>query len=216
MSLPLPVAQSETRRKTTFDIGSGSPSRGFRVRWARIKRRIGTSSLDAPSETLDDLADGSRPSDTFEPFDSGSKSWNNVGGSQTEPDEVDIVVVDNVFADDITPNMPSGSRTNRTHSEKGAQDVASISHPHTDNLSTTTISLWDRYVFLTVVRWRIMPFLFRFNSQAFLDPVAEKQYQRETWWASLLFMPLFMSLTPDSIQGSRTRHSLSLGLFGWL
>ena len=178
MSLPPPTIQPGARKKTTFGFGSWS---AFRVHLARIGRPIGTSSLDVPSETLDDAADGGNRwvEDALEEgYKSGPQAWNNVGGSETEPDEIDIVVVDNVFAGNTTPKF----HTNPTHPEKGAQVVAaSTSHPHTDNLSTTNITVWDRYVFLSAVRWRIVPFFSRFHNQAFLDPVAESQYQRETW-----------------------------------
>lgn len=160
---------------------------GFRVHWARIKRRIGTGSLDNPSssnndETIDNSGSASWNRPGPQSSENPSAGWTNVGGTEAEPDEVDEVVVDNSFWGSIGTEQPGDSQTNKSGSEKGPE-IASTSHPHTDNQSTTTTSVWDRWFFLTVIRWRIVPFMVRFHSQAFMDPVAESQYCREIWYA---------------------------------
>lgn len=206
-ALPAPVQQKAssvttvTRARFTNPTTSstGHAGTGFRVHWARLKKKINSGSQDAPSEsyvddgtgTLDGSATWRRASDYPTPHPHCSNtyshppSWGNVGGTDGEPDELDEIVVDNQFegyTDTAVDADGNESHTGRSTSERLALDPASSSHnPHTDKESTTTLSIWDRYIVLTILRWRILPSILRFHSLAFADPVAESQYAREAW-----------------------------------
>lgn len=207
-SLPPPVQQQAssiaipTRARFTTDLVEGQrQGGGLRVHWARLKKKINTGSQDAPSESyIDDTLDGSaswrRASDY--PSTSGlhnptgsAPAWNRVGGMDAEPDEVDEIVVDNHYEGYSSGLDGAESHTGRSTSEKPFDTANSSHNPHTDKESTNTISIWDRYLVLTLLRWRLWPALQRFHSLAFSDPVAEGQYQRESW--CVLSMPFLSS-----------------------
>lgn len=202
-TLPPPVQQAPSISAPTRarflpnPAGSVSSNRGFRVHWARLKKKINSGSQDAPSESyVDDTLDGSstwrRASDY--PSSSGlypttssthqNPAWNRVGGVDSEPDEVDEIVVDNHYEGYNDGPDGNESHTGRSASERPFDPASSSHNPHTDRESTNTVSIWDRYLLLTLIRWRLWPALRRFHSLGFSDPVAEAQYSRESWWAT--------------------------------
>lgn len=185
--LPPPVqavGSLSTGRARFASPPASSPGQKIKVHWARLRKRIGTGSQDAPSDSfVDDTIDGSstwrRASDHP---GSHQPAWNIVGGQEGEPDEVDEIVVHNTFTGYGYSGDDSESHSGHTVSEKLHPEAGTSSHnPHTDKESTNTLSIWDRWVFLSIIRWRVIPALARFHSLAFLDPVAEAQYSREAW-----------------------------------
>jgi osomolarity two-component system sensor histidine kinase SLN1 len=184
--LPPPVqagSSSTGRARFAAPPASSSPNR-IRVHWARLRKRVGNGSQDTPSDSYgEDTLDGSstwrRASD--HPGSHQFAAWNVVGGQEGEPDEVDEVVVDNTFGGYGYGGEGSESHTGRTASEKPLEAGTSSHNQHTDKESTNTLSVWDRWVVLSIIRWRIIPGLLRFHSLAFADPKAESQYTREAW-----------------------------------
>lgn len=184
--LPPPVqAGSSGTARARFAISPPSSSASkIRVHWARLRRRIGNGSQDTPSDSyVDDTLDGGstwrRASD--HPGSYQHANWTVVGGQEGEPDEVDMVVVDNTFEGYGYGGEENESHTGRTASEKPLEAGTSSHNQPTDKESTNTLSVWDRWVILSIIRWRIIPGLLRFHSLAFVDPQAESQYTREAW-----------------------------------
>ncbi|KAF8308343.1 hypothetical protein DL93DRAFT_2171193 [Clavulina sp. PMI_390] len=195
--LPPPVqapASAMSTSRTRFAAPATSNVQRFRVHWARLRKRIGTGSADAPSESAyDDTLDGSgtwrRASDNRSSHVGAGTggAWNNVGGQENEPQEVDEIVVNNSYAGlgYGAPDEENESHTGRTTSEKHPDaGTSSHNHPTTDKESTTTLSVWDRWVILSIIRWRIIPGFARFHSLSFADPNSEAQYSRESWYSN--------------------------------
>lgn len=174
----------------------------IRVHWAKLRKRIGSGSVEAISDSVleDNTQEGSlgawrRASDhnhlTNAATYAGSHqhTWNAVvGGGQepVEPDEVDEVVVDNEFEGYTCPyNDDEKSGYGRTSADNLAHshhpETASHNFHTTDKDSNNTVSVWDSSFVLSALRYRVLPVLARFNSLAFNDPVAESQYMRESW-----------------------------------
>lgn len=194
---PVQAGSSSTSRARFASPPAPSNTQKIKVHWARLRHRIGTGSADAPSESFaDDTQDGSmtwrRASD--HPGSAQSAAWNIVGGQDAEPEEVDEIVVHNNFVGYGYGGDDTESHTGRTASEKPLDNGTSSHNPHTtDKESTNTLSIWDRWVVLGIIRWRIIPGLGRFHSLSFADPVAEAQYSRETWCEILLRTLIFNS-----------------------
>lgn len=189
------------------------PSQAARIRvhWARLRRRIGSGSVEAASDSYneDNTLDGSltwrRASDHPNRGSQTQQAWNIVGGAQDlEHEEVDEVVVDNEFEGYTCNSDGEESQTGRgSMSEKPPHpETSSHNHPTTDKDSTNTVSIWDRSFVLSAFRYRIVPVIGRFHSLAFNDPVAESQYMRESWyaWAWILnLLPLSAFLLRASL-----------------
>lgn len=197
---PVQAGSSSTSRARFASPPTASNTQKIKVHWARLRHRIGTGSADAPSESYgDDTQDGSmtwrRASD--HPSSAQSAAWNIVGGQEVEPEEVDEIVVHNSFVGYGYGAEDTESHTGRTTASEKPPDNGTSSHNQhtTDKESTNTLSIWDRWVVLGIIRWRIVPGLGRFHSLAFADPVAEAQYSREAWCEIFLRMPILIFLT---------------------
>ena len=181
---PVQAGSSGTGRARFAAAPPSSGAYKIRVHWARLRKRIGNGSQDTPSDSYgEDTPEGTsswrRASD--HPGSHQSAAWNSVGGQEGEPDEVDVVVVDNSFEGYGYGGEESESYTVQTTSEKPLEVGTSSHNPHTDRESTNTLSVWDRWVVLSIIRWRIIPGFLRFHCLAFADPRAESQYTREAW-----------------------------------
>ncbi|KII85995.1 hypothetical protein PLICRDRAFT_667467 [Plicaturopsis crispa FD-325 SS-3] len=131
----------------------------LKVRWARIRRRIGT---EPPTSTA------SVPGESV-----GSSSYNYVDTAKT--DEVDEVVVDRVWMDDIKSSEHS-DHANDKESHPATGTNADVDELHADLLRST---LWLPFI---IIRYRLWPWIWEFFNCRFIDPTSELHYRKENWF----------------------------------
>ncbi|KAG5644869.1 hypothetical protein DXG03_007510 [Asterophora parasitica] len=175
-SLPPPVLANSNsisiRRKKKARVG------GLAVHWARFKRRVGT---------------GTAPSSSSLVGESTGESNNYLrreGPLQDDGGEVDEVVVDRIWSEDI--------KSSTTHSEHGASpEKSGGSHPMgqsaSDRGSLAPEGFWSTFRPIVFLRWRLWPKFAKIFVTRFADEKSEAQYEQENWfmkkspalWASL-------------------------------
>ncbi|KAF8580300.1 hypothetical protein K439DRAFT_1637119 [Ramaria rubella] len=181
----------------------------LRVHWARFKKRIGTGSavsdsvmdaLDSVSASLTEVSvrqRGAQPDVEARVGDAVDleKCWMHVegktaaaGGGRVRVDEepVDEIVVDNVFLN----GERAGSVSHTSHPPSEAPHPNSgttgthTTHGTTRSESVSTFSHWDRFVWLSVLRWRLFPAVYGFFRLDFWDEECEQGYRKEMWYNS--------------------------------
>lgn len=166
MSLPMPVsALSNPNRENCKQAKNARIDReGLKVRWARFKQRLGTGS--AVSESL---LEGGGESDTSYSFRKATGAEKDDGGEEGAG-EVDEVVVDNELGDKASVTQPSEHDTNE-NPRYGS------SHGTAESTSATqhTYGIWESYMVLTILRWRLWPAISSFFTLRFFEENTEVQ-----------------------------------------
>ncbi|KAF8605922.1 hypothetical protein BDV93DRAFT_490002 [Ceratobasidium sp. AG-I] len=200
-ALPKPATQTQARKNTRFDTG-------LRVHWARFKSHLNTGS--ALSESVLDAsgAESTEASSTYRRYvEKTGRSTPGPGQVPLDEGPVDEVVVDNQFlvAGEKSVTQPSelGDRPgqiDRPHSNQLTTEPRLNSHgvPASDSYFESTVnSFWDHNAFLICIRYRILPFLWRFFDLSFHDPEAESHYLKERYYTKkrlAFFSSLFFIL----------------------
>ncbi|TDL21838.1 hypothetical protein BD410DRAFT_803933 [Rickenella mellea] len=194
--LPLPVttpttASPDAKKRKSARIGKDA----LRVRWARIKQRMGTGS--ALSESLLD-AGGSTDTSYSHGHHMGSHEMERKDAVDPEG-EVDEVVVENDFGGKTSITQPSedgGDVERWDQSERPVPEPRSYASATGDSTSATqhAYGIWESHMVLSYCRWRVWPYISSiFRVQTFEENI-ENQYQREAWFTSkiiALFCTLF-------------------------
>jgi osomolarity two-component system, sensor histidine kinase SLN1 len=157
-SLPIPVLA----RTTSFSNPKRKSARfgGFTVYLAKLKRRIGTGTAPSSSSVVGDSA--------------AESSYTRRMEARSEGEEVDEVVVDRVWSDDIKSSI--------SHSEYGPtpEKAGSTSHPIgpsvSDHDSLRHEGFWNLSSHLVILRWRVWPVIVKFFSSSFADEKSEEHY----------------------------------------
>ncbi|KAF5373287.1 hypothetical protein D9615_007374 [Tricholomella constricta] len=170
-NLPLPVLASRRKRKSAR-VG------GLAVHWAQFKRRVGTGTAPSSSSLVGDSAGESNNTRRME------------GPIQSDDDEVNEVVVDRVWSEDIKSSI--------THSDHGGSpEKSGGSHPigpsTSDHESLGPEGFWNTFSPIVFLRWRLCPAIAAIFSSTFADEKSEAHYAQENWfikkslalWASL-------------------------------
>ncbi|KAG9080918.1 hypothetical protein FRC07_014741, partial [Ceratobasidium sp. 392] len=101
---------------------------------------------------------------------------------------VDEIVVDNQFLvpgeKSVTqPSEIGDKHTSASHQHTTEPRLNSHGVPASDSYFEGTVnSFWDRNAALVCIRYRILPFLWRFFNLAFHDPEAESHYLKERYY----------------------------------
>ncbi|EIN11063.1 hypothetical protein PUNSTDRAFT_85601 [Punctularia strigosozonata HHB-11173 SS5] len=184
--LPLPILQSALagpRTAATDSNGrrvrsrkSARIDRGLRVHWARFRHRLGTGTAPSTSTAPEDSTGGSSIGHRHAHTGPGSVRI------AAEKDEVDEVVVDRAWCDELKSSVVSQSdqglhaKADRVGSyvPGTSTDQESLAHLHASGGPTHTLWL--------LLRWRLWPATFDFFSLRFLDAASERNYAKEYWF----------------------------------
>ncbi len=167
--LPPPAAAITTtynRPKKTLRIDGGP---GIRVYWTRFRRRLGAGTAPSTSSLVDSSAQGSND---------GFRSDTQGGGQGEDGAEVDEVVVDRNWSDEIKSSV---SLSEQDISLGGNHHVAG---PNTDRDSVAlhTGGFWGLSTPLIILRWRVFPAIVDFFSTQFPNKKSEQHYVKENWF----------------------------------
>lgn len=186
-SLPLPVVQStttnESQRKPRFS--PSNPRNQLRVRWAKLKRRIGSGS--APDDHNDLTTATSDASENGSSF-AGGRRQAPVGGGEEPTDEVDEVVVDQTMAFGDWGAKNSTSQGGRLSARedgfgtggtgtKGDGSEGSMTGRGTGWVSEQGVGQIGAWL-----RWRVWPLTRYFFAPSYHDLPTEDAYQKEIWY----------------------------------
>lgn len=162
--LPPPVLQSspsDSRHRRSMKSARISK---LAVYWHRFKRRIGTVTAPSTSSVVGESA--------------GDSSYARRNEEAAEDkDEVNKVVVDRVWSDDI--------KTSVSHSENGAEKSGGSHQPTSadhESFVGHAGGVWTSNTLLLVLRWRLWPAVMEFFSSRFFDDKFEARYRQENWF----------------------------------
>lgn len=166
--LPGPVQQntaSRRKQKKSARIGGG----GLTVHWVNLKKRIGTGSGTAPSTS------------SMVGESSGTESNHRQPTTDNEKDEVDEVIVDRAWSEDLKSSVA------RSDADAGASPEKSNSHqPPGTSLEHESIDhidgFWGLWTPLIILRWRLWPVVWDFFTCRFIDEKSEEHYRKENWF----------------------------------
>ncbi|KAF8757545.1 His Kinase A (phosphoacceptor) domain [Rhizoctonia solani] len=179
--LPRPAIASTVRKTTRFQTG-------LKVHWARFKSQLGTGSALSESAIEASAGESTEGSSNYRRYIEkvGGRNTPAVGPADDGP--VDEIVVDNQFLvpGEKSVTQPSEPRLN------------SHGIPASDSyFEGTANSIWDKHPALVALRYRILPFLWRFFNLSFHDPEAESHYLKERYYTKkrlAFFTSLFFIL----------------------
>ncbi|KAF8075156.1 hypothetical protein FPV67DRAFT_1476207 [Lyophyllum atratum] len=166
--LPLPVLHNTASRSSSRRNRKSARVGGLAVHWARFKRRVGTGTAPSSSSLVGDSAAESSNTRPVE------------GPAQSDTDEVNEVVVDRIWSEDITSSI--------THSEHGGSpEKSGGSHPAagpstSDHESLGPEGFWSTLTPIVLLRWRIWPAIVELFSSRFADEKSEVHYAQENWF----------------------------------
>ncbi|QRV74014.1 protein-histidine kinase [Ceratobasidium sp. AG-Ba] len=192
-ALPKPATAPQPARKAArFETA------GLRVHWARFKHHLSTGSALSES-VLDATAESTEASSTYRRY--VEKNGKPPPGSAP----VDDGPVDEVVVDNQSVTQPSEAGDNRhlsgdlpSHQHNTETRLNSHGIPASDSYFEGTVSsFWDRSPILVCIRYRILPFLWRFFNLSFHDPEAEAHYLKERYYTKkrlAFFASLFFIL----------------------
>ncbi|CAE6512281.1 unnamed protein product [Rhizoctonia solani] len=197
--LPQP-ATALPARKTRFQTG-------LKVHWARFKSQLGTGSALSESAIDASAGESTEGSSNFRRYIEKSGGRNTPAIAHTDDGPVDEIVVDNQF---LVPGEKSVTQPSETGDKQYTPD-AHTSHQHTAEprlnshglpasdsyFEGTANSLWDKHPILVALRYRVLPFLWRFFNLSFHDPEAESHYLKEKYYTKkrlAFFTSLFFVL----------------------
>ncbi|QRW17022.1 protein-histidine kinase [Rhizoctonia solani] len=212
--LPRPAIASTVRKTTRFQTG-------LKVHWARFKSQLGTGSALSESAIEASAGESTEGSSNYRRYIEkvGGRNTPAVGPADDGP--VDEIVVDNQF---LVPGEKSVTQPSEVGDKQYTPDGHN-SHQHTTEprlnshgipasdsyFEGTANSIWDKHPALVALRYRILPFLWRFFNLSFHDPEAESHYLKERYYtkkrlaffASLFFILnwiLALALIPRPLQ----------------
>ena len=172
--LPVPVVQAAStpyRRKPKNTRVNTFNARGIVMLWQNFRRRIGTVTAPSTSSVMEDSAVES-----------------NVGHgrpAQEENEEVDEVVVDRIWSDEMTSSAPSELGASPEKSGGSPHNATSVDH---ESLSLHE-GFWSSFAILVTLRWRIWPAVHDFFNLRFFDEKSENHYRQEVWFVKKVRVP---------------------------
>lgn len=163
--LPAPVQQNTAasatggrKQKKSARIGGG-----LKVHWVKLKKRIGTGTAPSTSSMIGES--------------SGTGSSQRQQTTDDEKDEVDEVIVDRTWSEDISvAHSDAGPSPEKSNSHQHAG--TSLEHESVDHIEGFR-GLWTPLIFL---RWRLWPLVWDFFTSRFVDEKAEQYYRKENWF----------------------------------
>ncbi|CAL1717262.1 unnamed protein product [Somion occarium] len=169
--LPPPVQSSLSSGRKGKSKKNARIGGGLRIRWDKLRRRIGTGTAPSTSSAIEEsVAESSG-------FNRSRVACNVI--TTEDPDApVDEVVVDREWSDEIKSSSV-------THSEHGGSPEKSGGSNHLAGTNTDHDSLamhadgWAPWVYL---RWRLWPAIYAFFYTQFLDERSEQHYRKENWF----------------------------------
>ncbi|CUA78227.1 Autoinducer 2 sensor kinase/phosphatase LuxQ [Vibrio cholerae O1 biovar El Tor str, N16961] [Rhizoctonia solani] len=199
VNLPQPAIASSARKTARFQTG-------LKVHWARFKSQLGTGSALSESAIDASGAESTEGSSNYRRFIEKSGGRNTPAVVPNDDGPVDEIVVDNQF---LVPGEKSVTQPSEVGDKQYIPDGHN-SHQHTteprlnshgipgsESYFESTNSLWDKHPFLVAIRYRILPFLWRFFNLSFHDPEAESHYLKERYYTKkrlAFFTSLFFVL----------------------
>lgn len=171
--LPAPVTAKDVPSRPRSNSKSVQISGGLRVHWAAFKKKV--TSGTAPSTS-------SAPDDTT---GSGSNIYKPQGSAACEQDgNVDVVVVDRVWAEDPKWSTKSDSNVNTPPEEtRASENKLNTTNTNTDPSSSgADTGFWASRPFLFFLRWKIWAPIWEFFWLRFPDQTFETHYAKETWF----------------------------------
>ncbi|KAG2144351.1 Tco5, signal transduction HAMP domain histidine kinase [Suillus clintonianus] len=179
--LPLPVTQAST----TADSGRQKIIRGLRGYWEWFMKHMGTESPSLTSAIVDSI------------LDSGQVRPRTEDGTDADVDEVDEIVVDRDWTEDMKNSPDHSEYTPEISGDShmahiGAGTSASVGHD-----STTFRDDGGPFrQFLILLRWEVWPAVHKFFHVHFNDEKTEERYQGERWcirkllaiWSAIFFI----------------------------
>ncbi|GAA6047025.1 hypothetical protein JCM3770_004158 [Rhodotorula araucariae] len=156
----------------------------LKVRWQKLKRRIGTGS--APSESLGEPTNTTE-SDAGSSFAGNRRRAENGGNEKADEDElVDEVVVDQSEEYDCwrrtTIPSQSASHRNGTGTSPGTGQVGTMPSDSSSLRQTAYEATGPFDAVFGFARYRLWPMLSRFFQPTYHDPSVEDAYQKECWF----------------------------------
>ncbi|CAE6516173.1 unnamed protein product [Rhizoctonia solani] len=200
VNLPQPAIASPARKTARFQTG-------LKVHWARFKSQLGTGSALSESAIDASGAESTEGSSNYRRFIEKSGGRNTPAVMPNDDGPVDEIVVDNQF---LVPGEKSVTQPSEVGDKQYTAD-AHNSHQHITEprlnshgipasdsyFEGTANSLWDKHPVLVAVRYRILPFLWRFFNLSFHDPESESHYLKERYYTKkrlAFFTSLFFVL----------------------
>ncbi|GAA5965270.1 hypothetical protein JCM21900_006071 [Sporobolomyces salmonicolor] len=170
------------------------PSNKLKVRWAKLKRRIGSGSapsesLGEPTNTTDGTSDGGSSFGRTGGRNGGSK-WKEGEEKPDESDEVDEVVVEQSEEYDcwkrttIPSNSLSGRGAGGTGTTPGTGQIGTMPSDASSLRQTAYETSGPIDAAMGFCRYRVYPILSRFFSPTYHDPAVEEAYQKECWYTN--------------------------------
>lgn len=190
--LPMPVLQSRPdtgtqRKKTRF---KESTVDWFLVAWQRLTGRFGASQVPSASEVDVDAEDMSEGDYNGAWWGSGKR-----GLSLAEAEEIDEVVVEREWGDELKSCTTSEQGGEKTYSSPVAGGTTSLSPvAERDDQSTRSGSTTSACIVYTWLRWRIWPMVYGFFDTRFSSQKSEEQYRRENWYFRKVCFPAYLGL----------------------
>jgi hypothetical protein len=167
----------------------------LKVRWARVRRRLGTGTAPSSSSAINDSTTGGHSSfqhgfrrRTRDDTEKADGEGADGEGDEDGTDQLDEVVVDREWSDEIKSSV--------AHSEHGGTPEKSGSHhmPGTsvdrESFATHIENVWLRP--FIILRWRVWPMLVEFFQTRFYDEKAENHYRKETWFSGKVWLAFFI------------------------
>ncbi|KAI0058853.1 hypothetical protein BV25DRAFT_1918961 [Artomyces pyxidatus] len=157
------TASGRQKRKKSARVESG-----LRVHWARFRRRLGTGTSPSTSSLMDESTGES------------SVMRQHIKGPYGEDDEVDEVVVDRNWAEEIKSSV-SQSEAGDSPEKSQALGGANASTDH-ESVALHIEGFWAICTPLIILRWRLWPAIVDFFSLRFFDERSEQYYTKENWF----------------------------------
>ena len=181
--LPVPVAQTSSRRRKTKTARFA----GIKVHWMRFVKRVGADSPPSDSSAVADSC--------FESNQTRQQTDDDV-----EEDEVDEIIVDRDWTEDLRSslNQPSErgpTRSSDSHAQIGTslgRDTSAMP----DDSHFFSASLWS-------LRWKAWPAIVKFFYVRFLDDRTEERFHKEHWFIKKVPLSLLPFQIASSVVASR-------------
>ena len=166
-------AQPEAKEGKTTRVKGG----GFRVHWAKFKKRLGTGSTFSES-LLAGTGDSSNSSQSRKRSRAGARSEQMNGDDTDDNEEVDVVVVDNLHGGGTASVVSGQNGTSRRDGASGAK-----THSHGTMETQHSDVSWDANPVLAFFRWTVWPLIYYFFTMHFMDADSkmERSFRREIW-----------------------------------
>lgn len=201
LQLPVPVALAgpagspRRRKKKTARFAV------LKVHWARFVKRIGADS----------------PSDSSAVADSSLGSNHPRTGQRTEDevddDEVDEIVVDRDWSEDLKSSLNQSSERGHTRSSDSYAQIST-----TLDRGTTTLPEDSHFfsILHSSLRWEAWPAIVKFFCVRFLDDRTEQRFHKEHWFIKKVSLILFPSNSAFSCSQSLVLWSSLFLVINWI